>query len=678
MLSSRMLGLIEYMQKHPQTAYKTIAADLNLKERSVRYDIDRINEMLGAQGLSPIEKRPKGVLIYPEGLEPGMLLSDTEFIFSTQERLDFMLLTLLIRKEDFKINALAREFQVARSTVKNDVAHMQTRLEAEGLNIAYENGFFLEGVKTQRSALLNKEFKKYLGMIISPPEIPTAFEQASLSVIQKAFAPVVPADIIACIDRMLEANGTILSDVSYKWYCCSVLVLMWYIINDKTYPLSPGPGLPEPSAALDGFIQSLEALAGKKISTRDAGILARFLDFTNKFAHFYNDVDLIDADDVAYKLIDAMSEALHLPFEKDAILVDGMISHMIPLLQRIQHHVVLDDKMASIIGDNERPVLLKLTELCHGIVPLDRIQSDDEYVYLVMYFLAGIRRMEQEPPKRVLLVCGHGYGTTTMLKEKLLSEYQIQIVETLPAYRLSGLTDWTGVDAVIATTNIDRPLPVPTAVVNPLPDEEDYLAIEKIGISHKRILSQLFAIEQKLDFLNPMDKKRVLEVIERELGYQSVMRTAQSRDLGRLLKYTNIRIADAPADWHDIVRQAGEILVDQGNITPDYIQTVITGIEELGFYSVTDGMFAILHGKACEGVLRTGMSLMVTKTPTAFGDKHVRVIFFLAPKNTKDHLPAIITLTRMIKNTTLLKDLEEAGSVDEIYQSIIAHEVEVK
>lgn len=332
--------------------------------------------------------------------------------------------------------------------------------------------------------------------------------------------------------------------------------------------------------------------------------------------------------------------------------------------------------MITVLSDEDLPVLRLVKEICRSIQPLNRIQSEDEYVYLVIYFLASIRRMKSIPPKKILLVCGHGYGTTTMLKEKLQNEYQIRIVRTLPVYRIST-ENLEGIDAVISTTKIPVELPVPAIVVNPLPTGEDYDAIEALGIKRKRIGSSLLSLEQKLDFLSSEDRQKVMDLIEKELGCQSVTHKTEGRSLRKLLRFDSIRLIETAPDWRTAVWQAGDILIRQGAVTGEYVDATIRGMEKLGFYAVTDGEFAMLHGRVSDAVHKTAMSLIVYKEPVSFGDKKAQVVFFLAPENTNDHIPAVIDLTRMIKNTTLLQDLIQAASVDEIYQDIIESEISI-
>ena len=676
MISTRMLSIAAYLKKHTVTTFRETADGLDLKERSVRYDVDRINDLLKDKKLPLIEKRPKGVLVYPDGLPEDALTECREFYFSTEERMDLELMILMILKDDFKINWLARDFQVARSTVKNDIAALEKKLEPLGLTITYTDKFRITGPKPDRTSLLNSEFKKYLPLLMTPPEKPSNFEAALLNVIAKAYKGVSVRGIVDAVNEMLEDNRIVLADISYNWYISNVLILMWFIINGKIYPLSDTISVSSCQAGFDCFIEKLEALSGRKVSDQNAAILVRFLDFTSKFARYNSDIDLVEAEAVTFRLIDRMSDEMETSFSKDTLLVEGILSHMFPLLQRVRNGICLDDKMITVLSDEDLPVLRLVKEICRSIQPLNRIQSEDEYVYLVIYFLASIRRMKSIPPKKILLVCGHGYGTTTMLKEKLQNEYQIRIVRTLPVYRIST-ENLEGIDAVISTTKIPVELPVPAIVVNPLPTGEDYDAIEALGIKRKRIGSSLVSLEQKLDFLSSEDRQKVMDLIEKELGCQSVTHKTEGRRLRKLLRFDSIRLIETAPDWRTAVWQAGDILIRQGAVTGEYVDATIRGMEKLGFYAVTDGEFAMLHGRVSDAVHKTAMSLIVYKEPVSFGDKKAQVVFFLAPENTNDHIPAVIDLTRMIKNTTLLQDLIQAASVDEIYQDIIESEISI-
>ena len=46
MFNGRMLNIIRYLKEQGESTYKAAARDLGVSERSVRYDVDRINDIL--------------------------------------------------------------------------------------------------------------------------------------------------------------------------------------------------------------------------------------------------------------------------------------------------------------------------------------------------------------------------------------------------------------------------------------------------------------------------------------------------------------------------------------------------------------------------------------------------------------------------------------------------------
>ena len=57
-----MLEIVKHLYQYKTTTYKEIEQSLGIKERNVRYDVDRINEILAENGLEQIERKGKGVL----------------------------------------------------------------------------------------------------------------------------------------------------------------------------------------------------------------------------------------------------------------------------------------------------------------------------------------------------------------------------------------------------------------------------------------------------------------------------------------------------------------------------------------------------------------------------------------------------------------------------------------
>lgn len=666
-----MLNIIRSLKVHGEFTYREMAKELGVSERSVRYDVDRINDILSLEHLPEIEKHSKGVLKYPAGLDLKGLENGSEVIYTGKERMAILLLILMIRNEDLKINRLSDQFRVSRSTVKNDMAALDEELKKDGMGIGYSGHFYLAGPKLKRTTLMNQEFRKYIDYLINPFTDYNSYEFYCIHIIHKAFEGISIANVVMAVDELLEELGCTLTSSSYLWYMSNIVVLVWYMIHDKKYPLDITV-VPEFDRETYGrFAAKLETIIGRSVLEEHICMMARMYDFTNKMAGGSANVDPVHAQSVTFSLISAMSDRLDMPFDKDKTLMEGLLNHMIPLIQRVNDHVEIRDNMISLLGAEEMKLYSVMRLACRSIETLKDITNEDELVYLTICFMASIRRMKSAPYKKVLLVCGHGYGTTTMLKESLLSEYQIHILDTIPIYKLSAYPDWAGIDYVLSTIRLHSSLPKPYLVLNPILQPEDRAAIERLGIPRKTILPGYYSIEEKLGFLEAASRARVMEVIERELGYQTVKAVHNPKSFSSILKYDCIRLIDEPLGWKDAVRESAALLEKRGFIEKTYTDNMIEFMEEKGFYAVSDDSFALLHGKGVEGINCTSLSLLVNRCPVCFGDKSVRVILCLASRDAKEHIPAVVTLMRMVKTTPLIHDLLQCDSEAAIYQTIL-------
>lgn len=58
----------------------------------------------------------------------------------------------------------------------------------------------------------------------------------------------------------------------------------------------------------------------------------------------------------------------------------------------------------------------------------------------------------------------------------------------------------------------------------------------------------------------------------------------------------------------------------------------------------------------------------MNQQPVWFGDKQVKVIFCLESKDAKEHIPAVVTLMRMVKAMPFIREVEACRSEEEIYR----------
>ena len=672
MINGRMLRIIHYLYNENDTTFKDVSKVLDIKERLIRYDIEKINDFLEIQKLPVIQKLPKGCLLFPDTLSLNDFEQGAEFIYTQDNRISLILLLLLLDPQQVKLNKLSSELQVSRSTLKNDLDLLETQLLKKHINIQYNQYFKLIGNEINITNLTIEEFEKYVDLVAGNKVLINAFEEKILEIINKSFNFISLRDVVKWIDELLDSMQCLLTDQLYKWYVANVLILLFYIINNKTHPLEKTNINPVELTIFDASINELENIIQKKLTLKEQKILVQLLNYTNKYGKYEQSMDIIQVETITKQFILLMSEKIDLPFEKDKILFEGLMNHMSALITRLKQGIKLNDNIISILSNSDIKVFEIVLSVTKEIELLDQINNDTEITYLAIHFIASMKRIKDNEYKHILLVCGFGYGTSTMLKETLMNEFQVTIVDIIPTYRINSYQKWSGIDYVVSTSPVKLPVDIELICVNPILTQQDFINMRNKGIPRKTTLAHYYSINQHLDFLTDDQRLRVLDVIQKELGNQLEKKTIKKiNKLSDLLTYENIKMVDQKMSWQESVYASTDILLQKDLINKNYVDEIFAGIEDLGFYSVTDESFALLHGESNEAIKQSTMSLLINKQPIKFKNKTIKLVFVLASKDKKEHIPAIITWVRMITNTDVISQLTECNDLLEAYQILL-------
>lgn len=673
MLKQRAMEIARYLNRERMASYKELAGALGEKERIIRYDIDQINDELKQKGSPQIEKYPKGMLYVPDGLNIPAVLEDSEFVLAPRERVAVIRLYALFGAELFNIRVLCEELQVSRRTIQNDIAVVQNELAKYGMKFSYDRGFRLEEAEETGFDIRSGELKRYASLLNQTEGERGQFEAYMYRLIGTLMSPVSLDDLLGWLNAVIETLGWRLSDDTFCWYVSNVLTFTWYVNTGKALPDMPS----EKNSEIANFIPQYEALTGKKLGGKEMGILSGFSKYTNRYVYFDVTPELMSVEDVTMEIVAGMGKELHMDFSADGILIKGLLNHMKALLKRVRDHRQLREDVTNLLPKKYEYVHAAMREVLKKQGELYAL-TENESIYLTLYFLGSFRRIQQSRYMSVLLICGYGYGTTTIIKDALITEYQVFVYKSIPAYQLSRFQEWDEIDAVVSTVNVDLPVERPFAQVNVIFREEDYAKLDLLGIQRRNVLTNYLAIERKLDFLSEGDRKRVLDVIREELGYKDVRIPQKYYMLTDLLSREDIMCVDRVEDWQEAVRLSAGILEKNGKTDVSYRDSIIRGIEAQGFYSVTDGMFALLHGSETAGVYTSCVSLVISREPVHFGEKQVNIIFCLASRDKKEHTPAVINLMRMVSRTKMIELLEACRDADKAWEALAACEQEVK
>ena len=117
-----------------------------------------------------------------------------------------------------------------------------------------------------------------------------------------------------------------------------------------------------------------------------------------------------------------MSSDINLDMTNDLILLNDLIYHMKLAAYRIKNNIKLKNSIYKEVED-EVPFLFGIVEkrIAGYEQYLDEKLNKDEIAFITIHFKMSIDRNYNLGKKRILIVCGLGYGTSKLLK-KIISE----------------------------------------------------------------------------------------------------------------------------------------------------------------------------------------------------------------------------------------------------------------
>ena len=130
----------------------------------------------------------------------------------------------------------------------------------------------------------------------------------------------------------------------------------------------------------------------------------------------------------------------------------------------------------------------------------------------------------------------------------------------------------------------------------------------------------------------------------------------------------SLAVAVTASDREAAIRASGQLLVESGRVTADYIEQMVAAVEEFGPYIVIAPGIALAHARPSESVLATGLSLAVLASPVEFGSHNdpVNLVFGLAAVDHDSHLTVLAELAERLSDEHFVNKLINASTNDQL------------
>ena len=177
----------------------------------------------------------------------------------------------------------------------------------------------------------------------------------------------------------------------------------------------------------------------------------------------------------------------------------------------------------------------------------------EEIGYLTLYFAAAQERRNYEKHWLTVVLCSNGFGTATLLKTRLKTQYENIHIVSVCSWQEQRLVS-SAVDFYLSTVPVERTTMngKPVLTLSPFLNEADKQQLDALlgSLEHRVSLRQLCGPRQFFLLERPGRKKRVLEALAEQLQLQRLLTAAEAKKLFEREALVSTEIAPGVAMPH--------------------------------------------------------------------------------------------------------------------------------
>jgi len=385
----------------------------------------------------------------------------------------------------------------------------------------------------------------------------------------------------------------------------------------------------------------------------------------------------INEEAVVEKIIEKVSEIINLDLKEDRILITGLVDNLKSSIYRINNEIqIINSVFKDLILNRDKNIAIVKKAIEETEKEFKINFTDYEIASMAYQIKSSIKRTKRKNIKKVLLICGLGYGSSKILEESLKENYEIDIVDIIPYYLADDLIPgYKEVDFILSTIEIHRQFEVsygiPIIKINPIMQEEDFERLAEYGIEKNKAnvsLKKLISIIESNAEIN--DKQKLIENLKDEFEdkiVNDIQKTGHT--LRKLLKKENVKFVEGAEDWKEAILQSGNLLVSNKKVTSEYVKEMIELVEKHGPYIVIEEGIAMPHAGISENVLETGISLLVVKEKITLPEgRNANIFLSFAAKNKNDNIDIMNDLFELITKYKFIDEVSKMKSYGQLEQ----------
>lgn len=607
----RQEKIVEYLYAKKQAIVpKALAAEFQISERTLANDIKWLKEIGSSEGFTIERIRSAGYVLnifdqtkFHNYLAHAKQLEQID-TSNPQERIKNIELLLLFHEEYITMQQIAEWLDVSLSTVKGDIKQVEQFCKKYDLTLFSKAHYGLKIIGTE-----SKKRRAILYLLRNTVHTPVLTEK------YKEFNFVFDEEELRqLLKEQLLKNQLKISDIVFENVIQHIRLLCFRILQNNT--LNGEEAVVRSTnddydRLTEKLVMYLEPTYQLKFSASEKNYLEEQL--RGKFTVLKNEASNQQLKEAMDKALEQVDRQYHTAFRNDQDLVNALLLHVAPLLQRLYSGHQLENPIIEDIYTQYANVFnLSLVFINQLNKDLDVEISKDEIGYVAIYFAASLEKQSNqmiEDYQKIAVICSTGGGAAYLLKvnlERLFSNAEI---------------------ATFALNEIDQIDPSFDLVISTVPLEQEQ--IELPIIFTKTILSQaeISKIEKDLNLLRE-SHNQVPDVNKFLLG---------------LFQPEWFQIIDPPSGYLALLEKEGARLEQHGWAKPGFKASVLKREKLLD--TIYQQGIAGPHPME-QAADKEVVDVILLKKPLSYQEKQVSIIFLI--NITKDHLSLHKEISRLM------------------------------
>jgi|LGVE01.1.fsa_nt_gb transcriptional antiterminator len=664
--NNRQINIITFLlNKNDYVSAKFLSVEFSVSIRTVRYDLDLIENWLNQNNATLVKIPNNGVMIKTKEsrdilFEKIKFISVENRVLSKKERVRYITLELLVADKELTVEDISNRLLLSRNTTMKLIKEVKKYCLINNLELAkvHAKGFKIIGDENNKRYTLSDVFLEI-------------FDANSI--------------IMSMIDRQIYQELKEYCEIHYPEFNFNNIPIIFRILVDiqkeyhfyftdmalaefiiyliiSIYRMKKNNYLVQP---IDD-IQQLEEyeigkLIGKELERKFDIITTEYeideitnhlieskiygRNHTNESNQIMNYENKIS--DITNYIIQHCENELNISFLNDSQLKNDLGFHLKSSLIRIKNNRQIRSDYTRTIKE-KFPIIFQIVK--ESLETYNKyIFNDTEIAYITLHISAAYERNHLENDiSTALVICQEGVSFLRILVTKLRRNIpELRIIETCSIYDYEKYRK--DIDLIITTGNF-KTKEIEVVKVNPFLDNDG-----------------LYKIRQTLIKLNKIKQIYKYNQTEKINGGKIVL-------LEDLLDINMINLNVDVINWEDAIRKASLPLVDYNKVDPVYVDNMVGAVKELGPYIVIMPGIAFAHARPDESVKETCMSMITLSQPVEFGSAQndpVSIVFAFGAENGNDHIKALQDIAKFLALEENVEFLKNATDRELVLKTLI-------